>query len=1003
MKVKFNLRFLAVMLCGIFATLSAMAQDITVKGTVNDAFGDPVMGATVLQVGTTNGCVTDLDGNFSLKAPEGAILRFSFIGYRSQEHPAAANMTVTLEEDSELLEDVVVIGYGTAKKTDMTGSVTAIKPDDMSKGITTSMQDMLNGKAAGVSVIGDGTPGGGATIRIRGGSSLSASNDPLYVIDGLAMDNNGVQGLSNPLAMINPNDIESMTILKDASATAIYGSRASNGVIIVTTKKGRKGMKPQVSYNLSGTVSAARDTYKVLSGDEYRAAAQAAGVSASALSELGNANTDWQDEVFRKAVSTDHNISLAGAYKNFPYRVSVGYSVQNGIIKESQSQKLTASLNISPSFLDDHLKFNLNAKYLNGKDNYTGNSSVVGAAIAADPTQGVYNPASEATGGFWQTLISDGSLASWTTPVTNTNTPQNPVAYIKNRSDKAKSSSVIGDLSVDYKIHGFEDLTVHASVSGDYSEGRQTTKNSPYSYDNNYYGYQGISQSYKYNIQGNAYIQYNHDFEKQHLDVMVGAEQQHFHRETFSEGGGPWKGTAYVEDPANWYSPSNRTETKHTYRNSLVSYFGRANYSFLDRYMLTATMRFDGSSRFASGNKWGQFPAFAAVWKVNEESFLNDVDWLSDLKIRASYGITGQQNIGNDFYYAPRYVVSDQYGQYWLGQDPYYTSRPEVFNEDLKWEKTYTKNIGLDFGVLDGRVTMAADYYYRETKDLISTVSVASGTNFGNYLTKNIGSLVNKGIEFSIDARAIQKKNFTWQVGYNITWNDNEITKLADGADFFLTGNSIGAGLSNQVQVNKVGYPANSFYIYQQVYDEAGKPLEGVFVDRNGDGTINADDKYVYKKPAGDVLMALTNKFIYKNWDLSFTWRASLNNYLYYDFLSNKANVSASGFYSNSAFSNVSKEALELGFQGKTDYYMSDYFVRNASFLRCDNINLGYSFEQLFKCGSYKGISGRIYFTVQNPIVITAYDGLDPEISTGVDSSVYPRPISYQLGLSLNF
>ena len=479
MKVKFNLRFLAVMLCGIFATLSAMAQDITVKGTVNDAFGDPVMGATVLQVGTTNGCVTDLDGNFSLKAPEGAILRFSFIGYRSQEHPAAANMTVTLEEDSEMLEDVVVIGYGTAKKTDMTGSVTAIKPDDMSKGITTSMQDMLNGKAAGVSVIGDGTPGGGATIRIRGGSSLSASNDPLYVIDGLAMDNNGVQGLSNPLAMINPNDIESMTILKDASATAIYGSRASNGVIIVTTKKGRKGMKPQVSYNLSGTVSAARNTYEVLSGDEYRAAAQAAGVSASALSELGNANTDWQDEVFRTAVSTDHNISLAGAYKNFPYRVSVGYSVQNGIIKESQSQKLTASLNISPSFLDDHLKFNLNAKYLNGKDNYTGNSSVVGAAIAADPTQDIYNPASEATGGFWQTLISDGSLSSWTTPVTNTNTPQNPVAYIKNRSDKAKSSSVIGDLSVDYKIHGFEDLTVHASVSGDYSEGRQTTKNSP--------------------------------------------------------------------------------------------------------------------------------------------------------------------------------------------------------------------------------------------------------------------------------------------------------------------------------------------------------------------------------------------------------------------------------------------------------------------------------------------------------------------------------------------
>ena len=1007
MKTKFSFQFLVAMVAGIFMSVSVFAQDLPVTGTVIDDFGEPVLGANVVVKGTANGATTDLDGNFSFRAPKGSTIVISFIGYRAQEVVFDGTpLHITLHEDSELLEDVVVIGYGTAKKNDMTGSVTAIKPDEMSKGITTSAQDMLNGKAAGVSVIGDGTPGGGATIRIRGGSSLSASNDPLYVIDGLAMDGNGVQGLSNPLAMVNPNDIESMTILKDASATAIYGSRASNGVIIITTKKGRKGQAPQISYNGDVTVSMARNTIDVLNGPDYKAAATKAGVSAAALATLGNADTDWQDEVFRTAFSHNHNVSLTGALKFMPYRVSIGYTDQQGIVEKSYSKKLNASVSLSPSFLEDHLNFNVNAKYLHGEDEYTGGGGAVGMAIAMDPTQPIFatdQAAYYGTGGYYQTLVGDASKTGWSGPVTNTNTPQNPVAYLNNFENIGKSNALIGDVSVDYKIHGFEDLRLHASLSGDYSEGRQDYTTSRFSYGNNYYGRESFDQSYKYNLQGNAYVQYAHEFGIHNVDLMVGAEQQHFHRSTYSEGGGYWQGDTRVTNEADVYSPTKRSETKHTYRNSLVSYFGRFNYTLAERYLLTFTMRFDGSSRFADGNKWGKFPALALAWKVNEEAFLKDVNWLSDLKLRLGWGKTGQQNIGYDFYYSPRYVISDQYARYPLGNDIYYTSRPEVFNEDLSWETTTTWNGGIDFGVLNGRVQLAADYYYRETTDLISSVSVASGTNFGNYLVKNIGSLTNKGVEFSIDARPVQTRDFTWQTTYNVTWNKNEITELTGGADFFLTGNSISAGLSNQVQVNKVGYPANSFYVYQQVYDQQGNPIEGLFVDRNGDGTINADDKYVYKKPTGDVLMAWTNKFIWKNWDFSFTWRASLNNYLYYDVLSGKANTSSSGFYSNSAFSNTIPAAIELGFQGKTDYYMSDYFVRNASFVRCDNINLGYSFDKLFKTSAWHGLSGRLSLTVQNPFVITKYDGLDPEVSAGVDGNIYPKPTSYQLGLTLNF
>ena len=1008
MKQRLNFRALLTLLAVFFMSVSAVAQNINVKGHVKDDLGEDVIGASVLVKGTSTGCITDMDGNFTLSAPRGATLVVSFVGYVAQEVKAAPSLQIVLKEDAKLLNEQVVIGYGTVKKNDMTGSVTAIKPDEMSKGITTSAQDMLSGKIAGVSVVSNGgTPGGGATIRIRGGSSLSASNDPLIVIDGLAIDNNGVQGLSNAMAMVNPEDIETMTVLKDASATAIYGSRASNGVIIITTKKGAKGQKAKISYNGNVGVATIAKKYEVLSGDEFRAYAnelvQKGVVGESALSVLGNANTNWQDEIYRNAVTTDHQVAVTGATQTMPYRVSLGYTDQNGVAQTSNFQRFTASVNLDPSFLEDHLKFNLAAKYMYSTNKYV-DGDVFGSSVNMDPTQPVHADIAT-TGGYWQSLWSNAAttLDGWNGAVTNTNTAQNPVALYNNKNDRAHANVFVGNLGVVYKIHGFEDLTVNASIGGDYSEGTQNTDINPYSYSYNYYGWTGYSQSYKYNLQANAFLNYAHNWDDVHnLNVMAGAEEQHFHRHTFEDGGGNWIGANRNEDESTWKDHKNLAETKHTYVNTLVSYFGRLNYSLLDRYMLTATLRNDNSSKFAKGNRAGWFPSVALAWKINKESFLQDQDVLNDLKLRLSYGITGQQDIRNEFYYAKRYIVSDQFGQYAIGDKNYYTMRPEMYNEDLTWEKTATYDAGLDFAFLNNRIEGGFDFYYRKTTDLISTVSIASGIGFGNYKTMNIGDLENTGVEFNIVARPVVTKDFTWQVNYNIGWNKNKITHLnAAGGDFFLTGDKISAGQNNQVMVNKEGYPTNSFYVYQQVYDEAGNPIEGQFVDRNGNGILDAGDKYVYKKSAADVLMGMTNKFIYKDWDFSFTLRASLNNYLYNDFLSNKCN--GANIFANGAWNNTTADAIALGFTGKSDYYMSDYFVQNASFLKCDNITLGYSFKNCFKSEGFKGVSGRIYGLVQNPFVITNYSGIDPENGGGVDGGVYPRPRTYMIGVNLNF
>ena len=994
--IQVPLRMLGLIL-GLFLSVGAFAQ-IEVKGHVKDATGEDIIGATVRVEGTQTATVTDFDGNFVLKANEGATITVSYVGYQTATVKAAPTVEVILQDDSQVLENVVVIGYGRAKKNDLTGSVTAIKPDEMSKGITNNATDMLVGKVAGVDVItGGGTPGAGAQIRIRGGSSLNASNDPLYVIDGLTIDGNTATGMSNVLAMINPNDIESFTVLKDASATAIYGSRASNGVIIITTKKGRKGAAPRISYNGDFTISTIAKKYDTLNATEYKNLISS--IDGLDVTKLGDADTNWQDEIFRTAFSTNHTVSVAGGIGNIPYRVSAGYNSAQGIVKTSWMHRANASLNLAPSFFDDHLNLNVTAKYMYEKDRYADSGGAIGSALSIDPTRPVYtnDETSPFFGGYYQPFTSANFSDPTWTYTSNTNAPQNPLALLEQKETLAHASDFTGNFEADYKIHGFEDLHIHASYGGEYTESKQTDVISKYSYSNNYFGWDGLTRFYKYSITANAYAQYQKELGIHFFDVMAGAEESHYHRHGFNQGQGvdPYTGEIH--------NPSIRSEQEWATHNSLVSYFGRLNYTLLERYMLTATFRADGSSKFSEENHWGYFPSVALAWKINEEKFMKDLTWWNEFKLRLGWGKTGQQDIGSDFGYAPLYVISNSYAQYTFGNTDYYTKRPNAYNPDLKWETTTTWNAGLDFGFLNNRISANFDTYYRKTTDLLNTVTIPVGTNFGSVLTKNIGSMKNYGIEFSINAKPIVTKDFTWDISYNISWNHNEITSLTEDADdgyYIKTGNTISRGNSTLIQANTVGKPRNSFFVYQQVYDANGKPIEGMYVDRNADGQINESDRYFYKSPAADVIMGLTTKLLYKKWDFSAAFHASLGNYVYYDHLSNYASISSSGLYANSAFTNTFPEAVDLGFTGVgTEYYLSDYFVRNASYLKCSNFTLGYSFDNLLK----DHFNGRVYATVQNPFIISKYKGIDPEVSSGVDRNPYPRPISFQVGVNLNF
>lgn len=1015
---------------GMMLSVCAMAQ-ITVNGHVKDGTGEDVIGATVRVVGEQGGTVTDFEGKFTLKCKQGADLQVSYVGYQVATVKAAPNVEVTLQDDATVLDNVVVIGYGVAKKNDLTGSVTAIKPDEKNHGLQVSAQDMLQGKVAGVNIVNSGgAPGDGATIRIRGGASLNASNDPLIVIDGLSMDTYGRSGSANALAMVNPNDIESFTVLKDASATAIYGSRASNGVIIITTKKGRKGSAPKVSYNGNVSVGVVKKTVDVLDAPAYMDFVKKLTMSSQGMTEQeylnseqyanlgyydanGNhqfANTNWQDELYRTSVSTDHNISITGGFKNMPYRLSFGMTDQNGVLKEDNYQRYTASFNVSPTLLDDHLTLNVNGKYMYSHSNYS-NRGAIGAAVGMDPTK----PVTLATDHYvknWNGFFQYDQKTNYDDTEwiygPNTLAVRNPLASIHETSDKGNQNSFIGNFEADYKVHGLEDLHLHVNAGADMEFGKNDKVYSPYYWDNYYYGSNAWSSMRTSNVSLNAYAQYIKDINKaHHFDIMAGYEYQRFHKNSDYYNYGLYQST-HTSKPGERYNEPTTT-TRFKTENYLVSFFGRLNYSLLDRYLLTVTVREDGSSRFHKDQRWGLFPSVAFAWKINEEPWLKSADWLSDLKLRLGWGKTGQQEGIADYGYLPTYTPN-QTGAYYplVGNNNGETYRPDAYNTDLTWEKTTTYNAGFDFGVDNNRFTASVDFYYRKTTDLINSIILPVGTQFSKKLNSNIGSLHNYGVEGSFNYNIIQSKDWTWSVNYNVTWNKNEIDNLVtgEGENYRIPygGLPVGDGSTDGVKAYHVGNAVSAFFVYQQVYDKDGNPIRGAYVDRNADGIINESDRYYYKKSDPDVIMGLSTKLSYKNWDLGMSFRANFNNYVYNAVEAGNANLSYTSVYNGKTWHNVVNMDMQKNWQanGSMDV-LSDYFVQNASFLKCDNITLGYSFSKLFASGSYAGLNGRIYATAQNVFTITKYKGLDPEINGGYDGNIYPRPFTGIIGLSLTF
>ena len=979
---------------------AAIAQNQTIKvsGQIVDQDNEPLIGATVQVKGASTGTVTDLDGNFSLDAPANAVLVVSYVGYQDQEIAVQGRAilgTIQLESDNQVLEQVVVVGYGTQKKADLTGSVSVVNADEMKRVSNSNISTMLEGKVAGVQITSDGQPGADPAVRIRGIGSFG-STAPLYVIDGVPM--------GTTIRDFSPNDIATIQVLKDASAGAIYGSRASNGVIIITTKKGSKSGKIRLAYNGNVSASTIKNRLEVMDGNEYRSFINNLyGEGSDQASHLGSANTDWQDQIYRTAISTDHNLTATGNIAGMPFRASVGYTNQKGIIKTSDFERYTASVNFSPSFMEDHLNFNVNAKGMVAKNRYA-DGGVVGSALTYDPTQPIYNndPSYVTSFGGFQQWTSTNAFGDPTWPLAfNSLAQANPVATLEFQNNRATSKSLIGNIELDYKFHGFEDLRFHANGGMDLSTGKQNNDIDPRSASNNYYGYTGVDKTDKYNLLFSSYLQYAKEFTENHnFDIMAGYEWQHFHREGTNQGWGWIPGTN--SDPALQNTKYNEVNREWAAESYLVSFYSRLNYTLLQRYMLTATFRADGSSKFNKDNRWGYFPSVALAWKINEEAFVKDIDWISDWKLRLGYGLTGQQEGIGEYSYFASYVANREHAFYPIIGDGT-TSRPNAYNDNLTWEKTTTWNAGMDFGILNGRFTAALDFYHRNTKDLLQSVPVAAGSNFKNTVMANVGSLKNTGLEFSIGGKVIQARDFMWDVQYNVTWNKNKITSMTVGEaapGYYLPTGYIAGGTGNSVQAQAVGHPAYSFLVYQQVYDENGKAIENEYVDRNGDGIISDLDRYFYKKPAADVLMGLSSKMIWKNWDFSFSLRASLNNYVFNNVESNNSNQGKAAVYAQSGFfSNFVTRHLDKGFQGVGNYFMSDMFVQNASFLKVDNITLGYSFDNLFK----RGINGRVYATVQNVLTITKYKGLDPEVGGGIDNNFYPRPLVSMLGLSLNF
>jgi iron complex outermembrane receptor protein len=976
-------------------SLQVSAQDIQIKGTVKDAStGEVLPGVNVTLQGTTRGTTTDINGFFELSAPKGAILEFSFIGFLKETLVVGdiSTVDISLSPDIAELNEVVVIGYGTVKKSDATGSVATVGSADFNKGAITSAQELLVGKSAGVVITApSGAPGSGTTIRIRGGSSLNATNDPLIIVDGVPLDNNGVSGSSNFLAFVNPNDIENFTILKDASATAIYGSRASNGVIIITTKKGREGSAMKIQYDEITSVSSAIEFIDVYSGDEVRQIAfeHPELYGPETYTQLGSENTDWQKELFRTALSTDHNLSLTGAYKMMPYRASIGYTDQQGIMKNTDMQRITGSLSLSPTFLNKDLKVNLNAKGMLSNNNFA-DAGALGSAVTMDPTQPIKD-GNAASDGYFQ----------WPNYGASLGTP-NPVEQLMEADNHSTVKHFIGNVQLDYALPFLRDLHANLNLATEYSHSEGINNrptSSPGTLTGTFWGRQGDYNGTNKNNLLDFYFNYTKDLAeiKSRVDVTAGYSWQHFERENFNYS------RTYIDTTINpetdeQYHPYQKPDSgRSVTENYLVSFFGRVNYSFDNKYLFTFSLREDGSSRFIGDNKWGLFPSAAFAWKINQESFLKNVTAISDLKFRLGWGKTGQQDIGSDYPAQALYRQSSPGSYYFIDGKFIPTLRPDPYDPDIRWESTTTNyNIALDFGFYKDRIRGTVEFYNRTTTDLLNMVDIATGSNFSNKLYTNVGSLENNGLELSLELMPVSQKDMSLSLGFNFTYNKNKVTKLLFSDDEDYIGNLEGDAFTGQKQVTRVGFPAHSYFLNKQVYDVNGNPIEGLYVDISGKGgSVNGDneDKYIYHNPAADYLIGFSFNFNYKNFDLNASTRGSIGNYVYNQLAAGASydQMSQIGYWKN--FPTYLSDTKFVKRQ-----FTSDYFVNNASFFKLDNISAGYNFNNI--AGKF---GARLSFTVQNAITLTKYEGIDPEVPGGIDNNFYPRPRTFMLGISLTY
>ncbi|MCM1377979.1 MAG: TonB-dependent receptor [Clostridium sp.] len=1020
----------------------ALAQKITVHGDVVDEFGEPLIGATVMEKGTANGTAADIDGNFQISVNPNATLVVSYVGYNPMDVAVKGqtSLHIVLKENATMLKETVVIGYGSVKKADATGSVAMVVPDEVDANIATSAQDLLTGASPGVVVTSSGgSPQGSATIRIRGGASLNANNDPLIVLDGVPLASGDVSGMGNPLAMIAPDNIESMTILKDASATAIYGSRASNGVIIITTKKGKSG-RPQVNFSANVSVNTPRKTWEVLGAAEYSDMIRKYwGADSEAAAALGTADTNWQDEVLRTAVSHEYNLSVGGTVGFLPYRVSGSYASNSGILKDTRMQRVTAGFNLTPQFFGGLLKINANVKGYYIRNNWADTGSI-GSAVSFNPTVPVMSniaSGNEQFPYFWNgyTTIYGGKHQF------NVNAALNPLAMIKDKTNYSDVWRSNGNIQIDYAFHFLPDLHANLNLGYDVAKSTSVTEiaqNSPTAWKNNFQNGAATYEHY-YELKRNTlldfYLNYKKNFDaiESNLDVMAGYSWQRF--DYHNRGNGtlmlssgflptgevltPQEVTpdGYVINQAGdeLYQLNKPAYITYPYSSGnlmLVSFFGRLNYSFKDTYLLTFTLRDDGTSRFSKDNRWGLFPSVALGWKINNMPFMENFRAdMNEFKLRLGWGVTGQQDVGGWFPYMATYSQSTQgsfYPNMWNGQyllnpalgitsdnvisNTYY---PNGYNSNLKWEETTTWNVGVDMGWWNNRLTVALDWYLRNTKDLLSFVTATPGAFTTNMLDQNIGTLRNIGVEATIGARIFDTRDFTWQSTLNAAWNKNEITKLNNEGTYVQTG-GISGGNGNTVQVHQVGYPAFSYLLYEQIYDQAGNPIEGAYVDQDGNGTIDSNDLVIKHSRDPKVTLSWNNTFTWKNWDLGFQLRASIGNYVYNNALAGNSTLSETF---RNGLSNLMKTDFYMQGGQTTNTYLSDYWLENAGFVRCDNITLGYTWPNLLN----DNLRLRVFGAVQNPFVITKYKGLDPEVFDGIDNSVYPRPVTFTLGVVATF